>query len=154
MKRISDWQLVALIISMGIGSAVASAQQQKTSISIHPLPPDLARAFETVDIVLARIADPLLSVSSALSRRDNGKNQQELNESLQTLAHRWAAIMTVSNGKASRCLRPLLYVYRDVGLGILHRFNHRGGTRTRAAPQHHRCSYRSGQRQYRIITRH
>jgi hypothetical protein len=116
MQHVSYWQLVVLSASLliGIGSAAQRGQAQNSGIAVHPSPPDLARAFETIDIVLARIAEPLNSVSSALSHFDASKNRRELDESLQSLTHRWAAIMTVSNGKELPAASDLFFVYTEM----------------------------------------
>jgi hypothetical protein len=112
MKHVSDWQLMVLSVSIfiGIGSAAARGQAQ----NVHPSPQELARAFETLDIVLARIADPLLSVSSALLQADAGRNRQRLNDGLRGTAHQWPAIITVSNGKELPAASDLFFVYTEM----------------------------------------
>jgi hypothetical protein len=99
-------QLMVLIL-MGLASGRAQNPD-------HPSPPVLARAFETVDVVLARIADPLISVSSALSQGDTGKNQRKLDDSVQSMAHQWAAIVTVSNGKELPVASDLFFIYTEM----------------------------------------
>jgi hypothetical protein len=105
MKHMS---LMVLSASILMGLAPSEAQ------NVHPSPSDLARAFETIDVVLARIADPLNSVSSALSQADAGKNRQRLNDSVQGVVHRWAAIVTVSNGRELPVASDLFFIYTEM----------------------------------------
>lgn len=116
MNHVSGWQLMVLrvLILMGIVSAAPRSQAQNSGIAVHPSPSDLARAFENIDIVLARIADPLVSVSSALSQADSGKNQREMDDSLQSLSPRWAALVTVSNGKELPAASDLFFMYTEM----------------------------------------
>lgn len=99
-----------MVISASILMGLASGQAQ----NVHPSPSDLTRAFENIDIVLARIADPLNTVSSALPEADAGINQQQTDDSLQSLSRRWAAIMTVSNGKELPVASDLFTIYTEV----------------------------------------
>lgn len=108
-------KLMTLGISISMAIALgARAQNPSSKVHVHPTPSDLSNALATIDVVFSRIADPLYSVSPVLLQADAAEGQQTLLRGVQGVAHQWAGILTVSNGREMPHASDLFFVYTEV----------------------------------------
>jgi hypothetical protein len=111
-KLVVVW-VFCLWCALGI-EARACASAQDLATAVHPAPPDLAKALETLDVVLAKVHDPLFTVTSALSNADAANAQQRLLHGVQEVSHRWAAILIVSDGHEYPKTSDLFFIYTEI----------------------------------------
>ena len=90
----------------------AASQGQNTQI--HPQPPDLATALQSVSVVLNRIDSPLSALAIRFDSEQVSTTMHTRRLQIRELATSWASIITVSNGKELPSASDLFTIYTEM----------------------------------------
>src|SRR5439155_11134579 len=90
------------------------ARAQNPSIAVHPKPADFAKALEAVDVILTMIDEPFAVLSSKFDRQAGSARRWQMIGSVRDLSRRWAALITVSDGKQMPIASDLFFIYTQV----------------------------------------